>query len=55
VNLAKDLGVKGLFTGLGARLVMVGSLTAFQFAIYGDIKRVLNATGGTEIAAAKKK
>jgi solute carrier family 25 phosphate transporter 3 len=55
VGLAKDLGVKGLFTGLGARLVMVGSLTAFQFAIYGDIKRVLNATGGTEIAASKKK
>lgn len=34
----------------GARMVMVGALTAGQFAIYGDIKRVLNATGGTEIA-----
>jgi len=55
IGLAKDLGPKGLFTGLGARLVMVGSLTAFQFAIYGDIKRVLNATGGTEIAPIKKK
>jgi len=55
ITIAGDLGVKGLFTGLGARLVMVGSLTAFQFAIYGDIKRVLNATGGTEIAASKKK
>jgi len=53
-QLAKELGPKGLFTGLGARLVMVGTLTAFQFAIYGDIKRVLNATGGTEIAAKKK-
>jgi len=54
IKLAGDLGPKGLFTGLGARLVMVGSLTAFQFAIYGDIKRVLNATGGTEIAPVKK-
>jgi len=54
VNLAKDLGLRGMFTGLGARLVMVGTLTAFQFAIYGDIKRVLNATGGTEIAVVKK-
>jgi len=54
IGLASDLGPKGLFTGLGARLVMVGSLTAFQFAIYGDIKRILHATGGTEIAAKKK-
>jgi solute carrier family 25 phosphate transporter 3 len=28
---------------------MVGSITAGQFAIYGDIKRVLGATGGVEI------
>jgi len=55
VGIARDLGPKGLFSGLGARLVMVGSLTAFQFAIYGDIKRVLNATGGTEIATKKSK
>jgi len=55
INLASELGPRGLFTGLGARLVMVGSLTAFQFAIYGDIKRVLNATGGTEIAVKKNK
>jgi solute carrier family 25 phosphate transporter 3 len=32
------------------RVVMVGTLTAGQFAIYGDIKRMLGATGGTEIA-----
>ncbi|KAL9652249.1 hypothetical protein ABK040_011909 [Willaertia magna] len=49
VTLAKELGPKGLFLGLGTRIVMVGVLTAGQFAIYGDIKRVLNATGGTEI------
>lgn len=50
VGLAKELGPRGLFLGLGARLVMVGTLTAGQFAIYGDIKRVLGATGGIEIA-----
>ena len=48
--MARQLGVSGLFLGLGPRIVMVGTLTAFQFAIYGDIKRVLNATGGAEIA-----
>lgn len=49
VTIAKDLGPRGLFLGLSTRLVMVGALTAGQFAIYGDIKRVLGATGGTEI------
>jgi solute carrier family 25 phosphate transporter 3 len=53
VKMAGELGMRGLFTGLGARLVMVGALTAGQFAIYGDIKRVLNATGGYEIAKVK--
>jgi len=50
IKIAKDLGFKGSFTGIGARLVMVGTLTAGQFAIYGDIKRILGATGGVEIA-----
>ncbi|KAL1405880.1 mitochondrial phosphate carrier protein [Vanrija albida] len=50
IGMAKQLGVKGLFTGMSARLVMIGTLTAGQFLIYGDIKRVLNATGGVEIA-----
>lgn len=40
-KIAKELGLRGSFTGIGARLVMVGTLTAGQFAIYGDIKRVL--------------
>jgi len=53
VKIAKELGPRGLFLGLTTRLVMVGSLTAFQFAIYGDIKRLLGATGGAEIAKAK--
>ncbi|KAG8856470.1 Cu/Pi carrier [Tulasnella sp. 330] len=52
VKMAGQLGVRGLFTGMGARLVMVGTLTAGQFAIYGDIKRMLGATGGVEISKA---
>src|ERR1700761_765720 len=41
IKIAKELGLRGSFSGLGARLVMVGTLTAGQFAIYGDIKRVI--------------
>ncbi len=36
IKIAKELGFKGSYTGIGARLFMVGTLTAFQFAIYGD-------------------
>jgi solute carrier family 25 phosphate transporter 3 len=49
IKIAKELGLKGSYTGIGARLFMVGTLTAFQFAIYGDVKRYLGATGGVEI------
>jgi len=49
VKIGGELGLRGSFGGLGARLFMVGTLTAGQFAIYGDIKRVLGATGGVEI------
>ncbi|XBQ87397.1 mitochondrial phosphate carrier protein, variant 2 [Aspergillus fumigatus] len=49
VKIAKDLGIRGSYAGIGTRLFMVGSITAGQFAIYGDIKRVLGATGGVEI------
>lgn len=42
IKIAKELGLRGSFGGLGARLFMVGTLTAGQFAIYGDIKRVSN-------------
>ncbi|KAI9221836.1 mitochondrial carrier domain-containing protein [Blastocladiella britannica] len=52
VALSKELGPRGLFLGLGARIVMVGTLTAGQFAINGDVKRMLGATGGYEIAKA---
>jgi len=50
IKIAKELGLKGSYTGIGARLFMVGTLTAGQFAIYGDIKKALGATGGVEIA-----
>ncbi|KAJ9623812.1 uncharacterized protein PV06_10307 [Exophiala oligosperma] len=50
IKIAKELGLRGSYGGIGARLFMVGTLTAGQFAIYGDIKRVLGATGGVEIA-----
>jgi len=45
VKIGKELGLKGSYTGIGARLFMVGTLTAFQFAIYGDLKKALGATG----------
>ena len=37
IKIAKELGIRGSYTGIGARLFMVGTLTAFQFAIYGDV------------------
>lgn len=49
IKTARDTGIVGLFGGLGPRIVMVATLTAGQFAIYGDIKRILGATGGAEI------
>ncbi|KAF1980356.1 mitochondrial carrier [Bimuria novae-zelandiae CBS 107.79] len=50
VKIAGELGLRGSFSGIGARLIMVGGITAGQFAIYGDIKKALGATGGVEIA-----
>ncbi|KAF7721554.1 Cu/Pi carrier [Apophysomyces ossiformis] len=54
VTMAGQLGPKGLFLGLGPRIVMVAALTAGQFALYGDIKRVLGATNSVEIAKIEK-
>jgi solute carrier family 25 phosphate transporter 3 len=50
IKIAKELGLRGSYAGIGARLFMVGTLTAGQFAIYGDIKRVIGAVGGVEIS-----
>ena len=49
-KIGKELGFRGSYAGIGARLFMVGSITAGQFAIYGDIKRILGVTGGVEIS-----
>lgn len=35
IKIGSELGLKGSFSGLGARLFLVGSITAGQFAIYG--------------------
>jgi solute carrier family 25 phosphate transporter 3 len=40
-NIMKRLGAKGLFLGLGARMVMVGTLTAGQFFIYDYTKSMM--------------
>ncbi|CED82613.1 probable phosphate transport protein mir1 [Phaffia rhodozyma] len=51
-GLSKELGIKGLYGGMTARFVMIGTLTAGQFGLYGSIKSALGATGGVEIAKA---
>ncbi|KAF2967725.1 hypothetical protein GQX73_g5862 [Xylaria multiplex] len=48
-KIAGETGLRGSYAGVGARLVMVGGMTAIQFAIYGDVKKALGATGGIEI------
>ncbi|KAJ6160439.1 mitochondrial phosphate carrier protein [Penicillium chermesinum] len=50
LKIAKELGIRGSYSGIGARLFMVGGITAGQFAIYGDIKKALGATAGVELA-----
>ncbi|EPQ54473.1 mitochondrial carrier [Gloeophyllum trabeum ATCC 11539] len=47
--LAKQAGFKGLFAGLGPRMVMTAGLVAGQFLLYGWIKDALNAPPGVEI------
>lgn len=37
-ELSGQLGVKGLFGGMGARFVMIGSITAGQFGLYGSVR-----------------
>jgi solute carrier family 25 phosphate transporter 3 len=39
IGMAKQLGPSGLFTGMGARLFMIGTLTAGQFMIYDGMSR----------------
>lgn len=51
-NIVTQLGLRGSYTGIGPRLVMVGGMTAVQFGIYGHIQRALGAT--SSVAEVKK-
>ncbi|KAH3670424.1 hypothetical protein OGAPHI_000939 [Ogataea philodendri] len=50
-QLAGELGVRGSFAGLPTRLIMVGTLTSLQFALYGSIKGALNCPPAVELGA----
>ncbi|KAI0071217.1 mitochondrial carrier [Panus rudis PR-1116 ss-1] len=47
--LAQQAGFKGLFAGLGPRMVMTAGLVSGQFLLYGMIKDALSAPPGLEI------
>lgn len=47
--LAKQTGFRGLFAGLGPRMVMTAGLVSGQFLIYGAIKQAMGAPPGVEI------
>ncbi|KAF8158871.1 hypothetical protein K438DRAFT_1986059 [Mycena galopus ATCC 62051] len=49
LGLAREAGFKGLFAGLGPRMIMTAGLVASQFLMYGEIKRALHAPPGLEI------
>ncbi|KAJ6585067.1 mitochondrial carrier domain-containing protein [Mycena capillaripes] len=48
-TLAREAGFKGLFAGLGPRMIMTAGLVASQFLMYGEIKKALHAPPGLEI------
>ena len=39
IKISKELGLRGSFGGIGARLAMVGGITMGQFGIYGELKK----------------
>jgi solute carrier family 25 phosphate transporter 3 len=41
-QILKELGPKGVWKGLGARIIMIGTLTALQWFIYDGVKVALN-------------
>ncbi|KAF8956999.1 mitochondrial carrier domain-containing protein [Flammula alnicola] len=47
--LAREAGFKGLFAGLGPRMIMTAGLVSSQFLMYGAIKDALGAPPGLEI------
>ncbi|THH08519.1 hypothetical protein EW145_g2669 [Phellinidium pouzarii] len=49
VVLARQAGFRGLFAGLGPRMIMTAGLVSGQFLIYDEIKHALGAPSGLEI------
>ncbi|KAJ7784479.1 mitochondrial carrier domain-containing protein [Mycena metata] len=47
--LAREAGFKGLFAGLGPRMILTSGLVASQFLMYDGIKHALGAPPGLEI------
>jgi solute carrier family 25 (mitochondrial phosphate transporter), member 3 len=47
--LAREAGFRGLFAGLGPRMIMTAGLVSSQFVMYDGIKRALGAPHGIEI------
>jgi len=49
IVLAKEAGFRGLFAGLGPRMIMTAGLVSSQFLMYGAIKDAIGAPPGLEI------
>lgn len=47
--LGKEAGVRGLFAGLGPRMIMTAGLVSSQLVMYGYVKSALGARPGVEI------
>lgn len=48
-EILSEAGVRGLFAGLGPRMIMTAGLVSSQFVMYGGIKEALGARSGVEI------
>ncbi|KAL7412454.1 mitochondrial carrier domain-containing protein [Mrakia frigida] len=51
ITLGKEAGFKGLFAGLGPRIIMTAGLVSGQFLMYAKVKESLGAKAGIEIHA----
>ncbi|KIM45446.1 hypothetical protein M413DRAFT_340788 [Hebeloma cylindrosporum] len=49
ITLGREAGLRGLFAGLGPRMIMTAGLVSSQFLMYGAIKDALGAPAGLEI------
>lgn len=47
--LAREAGFRGLFAGLGPRMIMTAGLVSSQFLMYGGLKTAMGAPPGLEI------